>query len=287
MPPETKPQPTVAEVDLVANWIARGSLFPGEIAVAKDPEIVEDPEPPVVEVSQPKQASPEALAAMRARLVHVEPVAKDSELLWIDFVAAARTIGDNEATELLEPVLDYVTDLSMSRSLISDETMKLVARMPRLTKLDLRGTNITDAGVAALAGHPTLVELVMPRTKLTDGAAQHLLRLPKLRRVYLWNSGVTIRGIAELRLGREDLVIEAGDAGEARALEVEGSLALTKPEPVRVGAAPPVNAACPVTGKPVDPAYSIVFRGRVIGFCCPKCPATFWADPAAYEAKFK
>jgi YHS domain-containing protein len=42
-----------------------------------------------------------------------------------------------------------------------------------------------------------------------------------------------------------------------------------------------------VSGKPVDPAYQVVYRGRVIGFCCSKCPAAFWADPDKFDTKSK
>jgi YHS domain-containing protein len=40
-----------------------------------------------------------------------------------------------------------------------------------------------------------------------------------------------------------------------------------------------------VTGKLVDPAYQVVFKGKLVGFCCPKCPEAFWADPTKYESK--
>ena len=46
----------------------------------------------------------------------------------------------------------------------------------------------------------------------------------------------------------------------------------------------PGNATCPVSDKPVDPAFTVVHEGRTIGFCCAKCPASFQADPAKYLA---
>ena len=293
MPPSTKPQPTEAEITVLAQWIAAGATFDGAAAAppAAPPPAVAAPMPPEVPVEE-HRASAEALAKLREALVHVEPVSKDSPLLGIDFAATAKTTGDAEAAALLQPVLEFVADLSLSRSNVTDETVKLAARMPNLSRLDLRDTQVTDAGVAALAGHPKLAELVLPQTQLSDGAVPHLLKIPKLRKVFLWNSGVTIQGIATLRLGREDLVIEAGDAGEARPLESEPKIVLTKPAPApappATGAAPaPVNATCPVTGKPVDPAYQVVFRGKVIGFCCPNCPAAFWADPEKFTSKLK
>jgi uncharacterized membrane protein/YHS domain-containing protein len=291
MPPDTKPQPTAAEIDVISRWIAAGAPFDGVAVEAPAPAApVAAPAPPPVPIEEPRP-SEAALEKLREALVHVEPVSKDSTLLWIDFAASAPATGDAEAAALLEPVLPYVADLSLARSKITDATVGLAARMPKLARLDLRATEVTDAGLAALAGHPSLAELVLPQTHLSDGAVPHLLKIPKLRKVFLWNSGVTIQGIATLRLGHEDLVIEAGDAGEARPLETESKVVLTKaaPAPPAAGAtpapapAPATNATCPVTGKPVDPAYQVVYRGRVIGFCCPNCPAAFWADPAKYD----
>jgi uncharacterized membrane protein/mono/diheme cytochrome c family protein/YHS domain-containing protein len=304
MPPDTKPQPSAAEIDAIARWIAAGARFAeGEPETAAAPPTatptsstrVAEPAAAIPEPPRERGASAEDLERLRTALVHVAPVSKDSELLWIDFAAAAPAVGDAEAASLLEPVADWIFDLSLARTRVTDGTMALVARMPKLSRLDLRETGVTDAGIAALAGHTGLTELVAPRTKLTDGAVQHILRLPKLRRVFLWNSGVTIRGIADLRLGREDLVIEAGDPGDARPLETEGKVVLEKPAPkpapadgTGTGALPaPSNTACPVSGRPVDPAYQVVYRGRVIGFCCPNCPAKFWADPETYAAKVK
>ena len=271
MPPPTKPQPTAAEIEVIAAWIAAAPP-PVEPPAAVEPE---PEEPTAVEAS---------LAKLREELVHVEPVEEGSTLYWVDFAARATTIGDAEVRALLEPVLESVAELGLARTKVTDETVRLAARMPNLVRLDLRGTPVTDAGIAALAGHPSLAELVIPSTGLTDGAVAHLLKIPNLRKVYLWNSGITIQGIADLRLKREKLVIEAGDAGEARPLESEAPVEVAKPP--AAGAAPaPVNTACPVSGKPVDPAYQVVYRGRVIGFCCPNCPTTFWADPEKYAPK--
>jgi YHS domain-containing protein len=277
MPPDTKPQPTAAEIGVIAQWIAEGAKFDA-VAGAEPAKGPSAPSPVRVEPERPAPSA-EALAELAKAQVHVEAISKDSSLLWIDFSASASATGDAEAAALLEPVLDFVGDLCLSRSMVTDKTVKLAARMPNLARLDLRATGVTDAGIAALAGHPSLKELVIPQTKLTDAAVPHLLKIDKLRKVYLWNSGVTIQGIGRLRLGGEDLVIEAGDAGEARPLETEGKAVPAKP--------PISNTACPVTGKPVDPAFQLVHQGRSIGFCCSKCMASFLADPAKYESKAK
>jgi YHS domain-containing protein len=49
--------------------------------------------------------------------------------------------------------------------------------------------------------------------------------------------------------------------------------------------AAPVNALCPVLGKPVDPARTVVQDGQVIAFCCDDCKAQFLKDPKPFLAK--
>lgn len=313
MPPPAKPQPTRDEIDAIEAWIAAGAKFEaGEAASSPKSEAKSEAKPetksgtPTTGALQPEvvpaaeiSADPAAIEALRGKQVHAEPIAKGSSLWLVSFAAVARDTGDAEVAALLEPLLPYVADLSLARTKIGDATLKLAARMPNLARLDVRETAVTDAGVAALEGHPQLSDLVLARTKLTDAAVQSLVRMPALKRVYVWNSGIGARALGELRLGCGDVAIEAGDTADARVLESEKEIALTKPAPSPASgtapSAPPsapasgtsaaVNTVCPVSGKPVDPAYQVVFKGRIVGFCCSKCPGTFWADPSKYEAK--
>jgi YHS domain-containing protein len=84
----------------------------------------------------------------------------------------------------------------------------------------------------------------------------------------------------------------------AVALETEGEIEFTSDAPdydadpnadasesETVVSLAPINTVCPVSGKPVVAQYSVVFDGRVIGFCCPNCPKTFWDDPQTFLAK--
>ncbi|MBO6739905.1 MAG: hypothetical protein JJ916_08610 [Phycisphaerales bacterium] len=47
----------------------------------------------------------------------------------------------------------------------------------------------------------------------------------------------------------------------------------------------PINTICPVTSdEEVDPRFSVLVDGRVIGLCCRKCVTRFKADPQRYLA---
>lgn len=42
---------------------------------------------------------------------------------------------------------------------------------------------------------------------------------------------------------------------------------------------------CPVSGKPIDPAQTVVFQGKNVYFCCDGCPAAFEKEPSKFTAK--
>jgi YHS domain-containing protein len=249
---------------------------------------------------------PAAIAALRAHLVHVEQVARDSNRLRVDFAAPAATTKDAEVIELLEPVLPWVESLSLARCQVGDSTAAFLASAPWLTELDMSGTQVTNAGVVMLARQRRLSELSLARTHLTDDAVELFTRMPTLQRVCLWRSGLSKDGLAQLRQRRPKLRVEAGDSPVAatRAAETEVKFSSeaplpgvaqtqpavaqakpqTQPAPA-VALARPINTVCPVSGKPVDPRYTIIYHGQVIGFCCPHCPTTFWENPAQFEGK--
>jgi uncharacterized membrane protein len=282
MPPEHKRQPSEGQVQLLEAWIASGASFDDEFTLMGGLTLPEDQPAPEEEGLLP--ASEKALAALRAKQVHVQRISGETEQLWVDFAAPAADIGDSEVKKLLAPLEDHVADLSLARTQISDKAMGRVADLIRLRRLDLRQTALTDVGLARLAENPTLEELNIAGTGVTDGSIPLLLALPALTHLWVWESQLSAEGIAQLRTERPELKVNAGDSADAVALEVEGDVEFTSDAP-SVDAPPeeglpislvPSNDTCPITEKPVDPKYTIVFEGKVIGFCCPNCPKTFW-----------
>lgn len=55
------------------------------------------------------------------------------------------------------------------------------------------------------------------------------------------------------------------------------------PAPAAGAEGAPINAMCPVMPEePVDPEFTEVYEGQVIGFCCRMCRGKFRKDPQAY-----
>jgi YHS domain-containing protein len=180
-----------------------------------------------------------------------------------------------------------VADLSLAATAVGDQTVALAADMAHLRSLDISGTACTVKGLEALAGHEALEELRLTRTRLSDSAVETLRDLPSLKRVYLWNSGISLEAASTLHKENPALLVDAGRPAGAEPVETENAIKLSGDAPLPDGAPAqtsltPVNTACPVSGAAVNPKYAIVHDGKVIGFCCEVCAGKFWADPEKY-----
>jgi uncharacterized membrane protein len=305
MPPEGKPQPTADELALLEAWILAGSPFEGPFEPSTAPASAPATKPtaplePEAE-EQPKQSAlgpapeiaPGAFAALEAQRVHAELVDPEANVLAVEFAALGSDADDALAARLLAPIAENVGELSLARTGAGAQTLALAARMPRLKRLDLRDTPIDDGALAALRGNTIVEDLVLARVHLTDASLETLLSLKALKRVFLWQSGVSAEGLAQLSAQRPGLQVESGDTPDSAALEVEPALALSSDRPLPgsegkgADALAAKNTVCPVLGSPVSPKYRVIWGGQVIGFCCPECPKAFWADPDGFLAKLR
>ncbi|MEY4674418.1 MAG: hypothetical protein RL148_2202 [Planctomycetota bacterium] len=284
MPPEGKPQPSAQEIAALEKWIDAGAPFEGKVAgIDRPSDVVAEP---VIDHSAPvTPASGEAVAALRTNLVHVQRITEGAPQLWIDFSATAATVDDTMARKLLEPVVRQVGELGLSRAAVTDRLMPMFARMSSLRRLDLRQTAVGSDGIEELVQLPKLEELVLVQTKVDDAVVESLLAMPALQRVFLWNTKLTPEALGRLREQRPTLRVETGEAAETNALEVEPPPPGTAPAAPAPAGLKPVNDVCPVSGTAVDAQFSVVHDGKVVGFCCPNCPKTFWTDPAKYPVK--
>ncbi len=293
MPPKDKPQPTEQEIELLERWIQAGAPFTGQVSGIEPLPLPKESSPdPVGAATTEKQGpSAELLARLARDLVHAQAPADEPGAWWLDFSAVAASATDRELGAWLDSMRAFVVEVNLSRSQAGPLALEACRQAPLLLRLDLRAAPSAVPHLALLAGHPALEELNLARTGAGDAALVLLLSLPRLERAILWEAGLTKEGLEQLRAERPELTIVTGDEAPAAALESEGEIALSGDAPVlSAGAAQrsdlsPINKLCPVSGQPIDARYVIVSEGRAIGFCCEKCPASYWADPAAYADK--
>lgn len=281
MPPSDHEQLTPKEIGVLETWIAGGARF-GGAAATPSPVAADDVPPP----PPPKPTGPSdgAIRILHDAQIHAEIVDPEKRLLWVD-AGAARDLDDAALAHLLESVAPHVVTLSVSGTKAGDATLAAIARMPNLERLDLSGTGVTGVAIERLRDAAALATLNVTRLSLDDGIVDALASMPALAVVHAWRSGLSAEGARTLSERRPTLRIDLGEVAGAAPAETEPVPAFTSDAPLPTPSAgltlaealKPSNAACPISGAPIDPRFVIVHDGKVIGFCCEKCVAQFYA----------
>ncbi len=290
MPPASKPQPTVEQLEAIARWVVAGLPSGPESALAAMPEhaaALDGARTSGEATASEARAEPvnqsdvsenlellEHIASLRAQQVHVEVSDPERGLLRVDFAPRSET-DDAAVAELVATLGPWVDSLCLARTQVSDAALVSIASLPSLQDLDLSGTAVTSQGLRSLEHSAHLGSLNLTGTSLDEQAVHALSKFPALMRLSVWGTGLSAEQVARLREFHPACVVEDGSDLFAEALEIEPELKLQTP-------APPVNSQCPVTGREVDPRFTAEHEGAVVGFCCGSCPDTFAEDPSAY-----
>ena len=82
--------------------------------------------------------------------------------------------------------------------------------MPRLRRLWLNGTGITDVGLDAIKELGELEYLNLYGTGVTDAGLKKLVGLKNLKKLYLWQTKVTPGAVAEFKKSVQDCDVNMG-----------------------------------------------------------------------------
>ncbi|MDG1498584.1 MAG: hypothetical protein P8R48_01320 [Planctomycetota bacterium] len=309
MPPEGKKQPSADAIAQLTLWVQgmdsaafatateQSAPVPAEPASTPEPSEEPAPEAPTLPTNTsfaPTAPNPDAIQALASRQVYVQALGEDSDLMGLNFTASS--LGDETITSLLAPIAGLVGELCLYGKRPSDQDLLLLGSMPRLAHLDMRNTGGESMTLGSLRNSKSITSLNLAGTTLAAADWDALAEMKSLKRVHLWGTGISEDALQALSEQRPDLVILGlgieGDAPIETEPEVDftrfvpdaGSEEEALTEGEHTADAGPENATCPVSDKPVDPAFTVVHEGRTIGFCCANCPKSFLADPAKYLA---
>jgi uncharacterized membrane protein len=222
MPPRGQRALTPAEASLIRWWIERGAKFDQKVIDAEaEAEIPPDVRPAIEEIIGPipidfggptlpkvkvVPADPVALANVRATGVSIVPLSADTPFVQVHTTNVRATFGDAQLAAL-KAIAPQVLWLDLSGTQISDAGLAAVEQFPNLTRLHLNRTAITDAGMTHLARLSHLEYLNLYGTKITDAGLVPLAGLGNLRALYCWQTGVTTQGIDRLKASQPKLVV--------------------------------------------------------------------------------
>ncbi len=220
MPPDGKTPLTEEELELLQWWVKSGAgateqvatLAPDSTALAtiaaiagKKAMVAEKKEEGLP--ADPGPLAEADLAALKALGFQVKAVAQKSNWYEADFSLAKQEFT-NEHMEALQKVAGNLLHLYLNNCDLSDERLQGIEQLSRLTKLRLDNNAITDATVQRLSGLEHLYYLNLYGTQVSAQCLASLEKIPALRKVYLWQTGVQEADLAQLT--REDLEVVMG-----------------------------------------------------------------------------
>jgi uncharacterized membrane protein len=224
MPPKGHRPLTPSEALLLRWWIDQGARADLTLADADvTPEVA-----PVVEAlvgplerggpAMPPGSVPaatkDAIAAVTATGLSVEPVGGETPFLHVHATNGPARIGD-AALAPLKGIAPQVVWLDLGGTKVTDTGLAAVASLTNLTRLHLQRTTIGDRGLAHLSKLPRLEYLNVYGTKVSDEGLKALSSMKTLRSLYVWQTGVTAEGIAALKRSLPRVAVDSGDAPSA------------------------------------------------------------------------
>lgn len=307
MPPAGKPQLAPDEIALLQWWIQAGADPKKTVGQLNPPASIQSilaarERPGMTEQANPTAPSKaplipkprQEILLMANQLadtlgIAISPLAESEPWLQVNASLAGSAFGDAGLAQL-EALGSNLRWLNLAGTGITDRGVKHVRKMRNLTRLHLERTALTDAALPHLQPLLELEYLNLYGTQVTDAGLALLRPLRNLRRIYLWQTHVTSDGAKALQEAMEDKEqIKRWEREIARLRDqINRQMVLVDtgvPLSPKKTAEAPINALCPVSGKPVDASKTTQFEGQRIAFCCDQCKAAFDKDPKSFQVK--
>lgn len=269
MPPEDKEQLTEQETALLAFWINSGAKATGTVADFKPDEralaaanhvlgnLPKPKESAVAKADAPK-VDPAMEKLVKETIGRVEKtgaslmaIAQDTPELRFSALNVSKEFSDDKLAEL-KPIASQIKWMDLARTQVTDKGLAHVAGMTNLTRLHLENTTVTDAGLDSLKGLANLEYLNLYGTQVSDAGLEKLSGLKNLKKVFVWQTKVTDAGAAKLAAAVPGIDINTG--WKEPQAQPAALAANTAAKPAMPAAATPAPAAKPATPAPATPA---------------------------------
>jgi hypothetical protein len=170
------------------------------------------------------EAENKAIAEIRKLGGSVMELAQNDNRLVVAYHLTDGKVTDKHLAPLKD--LKSIVELNLRGTEISDDGLKQISGLATLERLHLEKTKIGDKGLAHLKGLSNLEYLNVFGTQVTDVGVDSILpALKKLKKLYIWQSKVTIDGVRKLKKAAPmlsvvpDLVTEAEKEARRKAEE--------------------------------------------------------------------
>ena len=199
MPPTDDGGPlSPKEIALIKKWIDEGARFSsgsgeGLGKIPADLDVAKVMAMPMREPNADGVVHLEGLGATVSQLAVNLP-----QQLVVEWISTYHKTTDKEIEQILH-IAPNVVEVDLSRTKVTDEGLKHIGKLARLTHLNLSRTQITDKGLAHLSGLRYLECLNLYGTGVSDAVLPTLAKHRKLKALYTWQTKITSEGLSKLR----------------------------------------------------------------------------------------
>lgn len=220
MPAEGKTPLTAAQVEILRWWVGAGAPRATTVGAVGAPPDVE----PLLAAqlglggtaaagaaaAGSATADPRLVAALAAAGLLVRQVSQGDARLVVS-VSSPGTAVSASTLAALAAAAGEIVDLNLANAALDDAGLAAIGALPAVTHLRLAHNRLGDGAVASLAALPRLIYLnLYGNGGITDAGLAQLGDSASLRELYVWQTGASADGVAQLRARRPDLVVDFG-----------------------------------------------------------------------------
>lgn len=197
MPPAGIPM-TYSEIQLLEWWIMEGAPIEVPLAAQTIPQEIQSlllknytldaRTKPWFEKVKLTPLTEKDLHRLEQNQLRWRKLSEENELLDI------RLQGDQiteEAIAVLNDYAPYITWLKLSNTKLENNSLKVIAKMENLTRLNLQKSNLSKINLSPLTSLNHIEILNLHSTQVDQGIFEIVKQLPSLKKLYLWNTAVT------------------------------------------------------------------------------------------------
>ena len=137
----------------------------------------------------------------------------ESKLIWLINVVRSKQEGEPElfmSFLYLALVSKILSSKSIIDSNLSDDERTYLSYLKNLTRLKIQKNFISNKGVAFLEGLDNLSELNLYGTRITDASFEVFSKMKGLKKVFLWKTQVTKKGVAQFAAQYPNIEVMVG-----------------------------------------------------------------------------
>ena len=132
------------------------------------------------------------------------------EQSFLDLKFTKKKIETNDLLKI-QPIKKNITWLNLIDCMLNDNHLSYLSDFPNLTRLKIqKNPLVTNKGIEALQNLKNLTELNLYGTMVSNAALNTLGQMESLKKLFLWNTRITAKAIADFKAQNPDVEVIAG-----------------------------------------------------------------------------